>query len=282
MKQNIPLQTSLTFSNYGHRAYYKALMLLAGLTNSPAIDINPAIAAVVGKRAIPGFDGVAATPAVTAAANTTGYAIGARSAGRPAVAGVPASDGYAAVIAIPAIAPSPAYAIGVPVPLFPVIPARPAQALVVPVTAVAKISTPAVVAIKGFADAVKIIKTATSIDLEVVLPVYQSSKLAGSTKLMLGEITSSALQATAWLDTPASLAFPCGSVPNPDLAIDSMETAFYKDAVKLGATITDVIKDVAGVLTACKKIELTLEVERTFNPLSNLFQLDKVFKDELI
>jgi hypothetical protein len=275
MKSNIALQNSLIFANVGQKVWYAAHVLKSALTSSPAVPVRTASPAVVGKRAIPAYAGFVAAPAVTALSNTTGYAAGERFPGRPAVAAQAASGGYAAVAAIPALAASPAYAIGVAVPAYPAVAARAAQAEVLPVAAVTAVTSPAVTAIKGYEDAIEITKTLTELTVTAELPVYSGVGVVGSSLLKIGEITPSALQANAWVDTKAFEGSLCNS-PDADLATDTLEQMLYRNALLCTNTITDIIRDVNGVNIPCKRLVITLYPDTGFDINSASAQLDKV------
>lgn len=274
MKQNIALQDSLNFQNLAQRIYYKAHMLVAAATSSPAAKIRDARVAKAGKRAIPAYAGFTASPALTPVANTTGFAAGERFPGRPAVAAQAASGGYDAVVAISELPASPAFAVGVAVPAYPAVPARPAQLESAPVTAQAAITVPAVVAIKGYEDAVDIVVGET-IDLSVEFPISGNVGLVGSDKVIIGEMTPVALQAAAWVDTLAGTAQPTTPLP-AEIATETMEQSLYRDMVTAGATVVDDTRSVNGAIVNVKKVTMQLATGAGFDPMSSSLQLDKI------
>lgn len=276
MKQNIPLQLSLNFQNLQQRIYYKASVLMSACTSSPLAVIRAASPAVIGKRAIPAYAGFVAVPALTAAQNTTGFAAGVRFPGRPAVAAQPATNGYAAVAAIPELPASPAFAAGVAVPAYPSVPARPAVAEVVPVAAITAITVPAVVAIKGYEDAIDIVASQSGINLSVEFPVAGNVGIVGSNKTIIGEMTPTALQATAWIDTLAGTTPPSVALPL-DLTIDTLEQSLYKDMIAAGAVATDKTRNVNGAVINVKELSTAIPAQSGFDPLLDSLQLPLFF-----
>ena len=255
MKTNNALQTSLGLDHQAHQVYYAALVLKAALTNSPAVVVRKAVPAVAAKAAViaqTAKPARAATPAVTAANNTIGYGFGELYLNSPA---------YPIGTAIPAITAKPASLAVAAVPA------------VVAVPAVTAISSPAVVAIAGWQDAIQINKSATLIEIIAELPYSAGVGIVGSDLLSIGEITPSKLQANAWIDQPAS------STPKPyleDLAIPTLEQYLYKYAQQCDCTITDIIRDVNAVSTPCKRLVINLYPLPTYDPLSSLAQLNLI------
>ncbi|WP_373545030.1 hypothetical protein [Chamaesiphon sp.] len=259
MKSNLTLQQSIRFTNPAQKLWYAAHVLLAASTNSPAIKVRDAVPAVVAKPAVVAQTAKparAASAPVLASANTVGYAFGALYLNSPA---------YPIGTAIPAISAKPASAAVAAVPA------------IVAVPAVAAITVPAVVAVKGYEDAITITQSATELTVVVELPTAQNVGLAGSNKLVIGEITPSNLQATAWLDT---LATPIGtsgySYFGVDLATDTLEQFLYKNALLCTHTIADVVRNVNGSMISCKRIAVTMAPMAGFDPLSDSLQLDKM------
>jgi hypothetical protein len=262
MKSNLALYNSIGFINDSQRAWYFANVLEGALTSSPKITVSPAIVAVVGKRAIPAYAGFTAVVAKTATQNTTGYAAGSIFPGRSAVAAVPASNGYAAVVAIPALAPNPMFATGVAVPAYPAVPARAAQAEVLPVTAVAAVDIPAIVALPGYESMVICTVTATTCSVEAYLPFNESPKTIGKTTKGVGNvglITADATTATAWYDTKAS------NTPTTLTAVrQTIEQCLYEAALSIVAadssqgSIETVNVTILGKTITAHKIMLNL------------------------
>jgi hypothetical protein len=276
MKTNPLLQSSIGLGNVGvhaSKAWYAAHVLMSALQNSPSTLVRAASPAVIGKRAIPAFAGITAKTALTAAQNTTGFAAGERSAGRPAVAAQAASGGYAAVTAIAAIPASPAYAIGVAVPAVVAVPARAEQVEVIPIAAVTAVTAPAVVAIKGYEDAIEIIQTATELKINAELPVVQGVGIVGSSQVVIGEITPSALQATAWLDEKES---ESTAIDSGSPSITTMERLLYINGKQCEHIETDVTRMINGVAVPCKRLEITLYSLPGFDWQSDSLQLSKI------
>lgn len=274
MKSNVSLQTSINSQNYAQRVIYAAHVLKSALFSSPTARVRNASPAVVGRRAIPAYEGFAGSPAVTAVNNTTGYAAGERFPGRPAVAAQPASGGYAAVVAIPAIAASPAFEIGAAVPAYSAVPARAEQVEVMPVAAITAVSSPAVKALPGWEDAISIVKTQENSVITAELPVITGVGIVGSTALLIGEITPTSLQATAWLDDSVS-ANGWFSL-NADVPTDTLEQFFYRNALECEHVITDIVRDVNGVDVPCKRIVVTVFHDAGFDLESDSLQLDQI------
>jgi hypothetical protein len=276
MKSNPTLHDKIGFRLPSQKAWYAANVLMAATANSPAIVVSPAVAAVVGKRAIPAYAGYSGWIAETAEENTAGYVAGEVFPGRPAVIAVPASNGYAAVIGIPALPPSPAYPIGTATPAIPAIPARPAQLLQQPVPAQPAISSPKVEALKGWENAIQIAVTAAKLTITAELPYYTGVGIIGSDLLVIGEITPTALQATAFVDP--DIVYAAGqSSECLDQAIDTtLEQVFYRMAKLCQCVETDVVKNVNGISTNCKRLVVSLYPAPGFQVNSDRFQLDKI------
>jgi hypothetical protein len=275
VKTNPTLQTFINLKNDGQAAWYMAHVLMAALTNSPAVLARSAVPGVVGKRPVAGYAGFTATAPVTAVANTTGKLAGEVFPGRPAVAAIPASGGYAALAAIPAIAPSPAYEPGTAIPAYPTVAARPAVVEVLPVAAITAVTAPAVAALKGWEDAIEITQSATELIIDATLPIATSVGIVGSSKVAIGEITPANLQATAWLDTVITANHVSESIASPVIG-ESLESAFYRHANLCPKVVTDTIRVVNGVSLPCKRIVVTLVPDAGFDPNSDSLQLDLV------
>lgn len=268
MKTNLPLQASIQFTNPSQRVWYAAHVLRSACTNSPAVLVRagvPAVPAVpfrAARAAQTAKSARPATPAVTAAANTIGYAFGELYLNSPA---------YPIGTSIPAISPKPPSAQVLTAPEVLAVAATPA---------IPALTVPAVIAIEGYDDAITIVRNSNGLSVVAELPVAANVGIIGSALLSIGEITPATLQATAWLD---DLATPLGSCGNPpqdsvgDLATDTLEQFFYKNALFCNPVITDIVRDVAGKKIRCKRVEVTLSKESSFDLLSDSIQLDKVF-----
>jgi hypothetical protein len=255
MKTNVLLQNKIGFQNDAQRVLYAATVLKSALTNSVAVLVRPAVPAVAAKAAViaqTAKTARAATPAVAASANTTGYGFGELYLNSPA---------YPIGTAIPAIPAKPASAAVVGVPAVPAVPA---------VTAV---FSPAVVAIKGWEDAISIAKISSTITISAELPVVRGVGIIGSTGTFIGEITPTALQAAAWLE---DIVYALGQVDNSDALVTTLEQYLYKYALNCEHAVTDVLRNVAGVSTPCKRIVVTLYPSNTFDPIAVDTQLSKV------
>jgi hypothetical protein len=240
----ITLLNSIGLQNAAQKAALAAHMLKAGTVSSPAVEIIAATAGVIAKPAIlaqTAKPARAATAAVLATANTTGFSFGELYLNSPA---------YPANTAIPAI------------------PAKPASAAIVGVPAVAAVAAipaivaPAISAIPGWSDAIEFVKSATGMKIVAYLPYKSAPALIGAGTSSVGainEITPGALQPMLWLDEKASLV-PETVVSEPL----TLEQYFYKQALAIIAapestsTIENVSKVVAGNVVACKKITLNL------------------------
>lgn len=279
MKSNLALVNSIGFINNAQKAWYFANILESVLTSSPKIAVFPAVNAVVGKRAIPGYAGFSLVPAKTIAQNTTGYAAGAIFPGRPQVVAVPASGGYAAVTAIPALMPNPVFTAGVAVPSYPAVPARAAQLEVAPVTAVLAVDLPAIIAITGFENMVLCTATATNCRVEAYLPYSESPKAIGKSikgVSNIGLLTAETVTVDKWYDTKAS------ATPTTVVTIQpTVERCFYEAALALIAevpskgTISTVLIPVNGKSLVFHKIILNLPVTG-YLPTSESIQLPKL------
>jgi hypothetical protein len=252
MKTNPALQRTLNFSNPAQVAYYSAHVLSAGLLNSPS---TPVQAAVPGVAAVPTIVAQPAHPAYPARAAVpanlnTGYGFGELYLNSPA---------YPRLTAIPAISPKAATAAVV---------GRVGTPAVAPIPAIV---VPAVQALPGWADAIDITKTESLVTITAQLPVAKNVGLVGSSKTFIGEITPSALQATAWLDEKANTQDAGFNLA--DASIPILEQLFYKNALECEHTVTDTVRVVNGVSMPCKTIVVKLYPLSGFDPLSNSLQL---------
>jgi hypothetical protein len=241
MKTNLNLLNSLGFNNPAQKALYAAYILQTATLSSPAIAISPAVAVIPAKPAIiaqTAKPARALTPLVTAAQNTTGYRFGELYLNSPA---------YPAGTAIPAIGPKPPSNAVLGAPAIPAIPA------------VAAISSPKIDALKGWEDAIEIVKSTSVIEIIAYLPILTGAKIYGlnlSGIDLIAEITLSTLTADKWLDEKAS---NTQTVITNEVA--TMEKYLYKQALVLAAdnkcSITNAIRSVNGVSVACKKMIFT-------------------------
>jgi hypothetical protein len=256
----ITVLNTIGLTKAAQKALYAASVIRAGLSNSPQVILAPRIPAIAFKPAIiaqTAKPARAATALVPAAENTTGVRFGELYLNSPAIA---------AGVAIPAIPDKPASleVVGV------------AQVLAVP--EVPAVIAPAVVALKGWENAIQITKTATLITIEAYLPFANSPAiLGGNTSTVDGilEITPP-IQPTKWLDAPAS------AVPTTDtIEVDTLEKYLYKQALALRAidsvanTIVDEIKIVNGSTVSVKHITLKLTAV-DYDPLAAGLQLGKL------
>lgn len=257
MKTNPELHNKIGFQNPAQKVWYAAHVLLAASTNSPAIIVRSASPAVAAKPAViaqTAKPARAATPAILGTANTTGYAFGELYLNSPA---------YPAGTAIPAISAKPASA------------AISALSAVAAVAAVAAVSSPAVVAIKGYEDAITITQSATQLTVVAELPAYTGVGIVGSNKLVIGEITPSTLQATAFLQDPVySLGQNASTADN--LSDTTLEQVLYRNALLCDHAIVDIVRDVNGANISCKRITVTLYPSTQFDADSDLLQLSDV------
>lgn len=276
MKSNLTLHNRIGFQNPAQLVWYAAHVLLAAITSSPAISIRSGSSAVTGKRAIPGYEGFAGFAAKTAVQNTTGYTAGEVFPGRPEVPAQAAANGYAAVVRIAALAPSPAYGIGVAIPRFVAVAARPEQLESLPVAAISKVDSPKVDAIKGWETAIEITQSAEFLTVVAELPVYGGVGIVGSSKLVVGEITPSTLQAPDFIQPGVS---DFGQSDSIALEINgsTLESIFYHNALLCQHTIVDTIRN--GI--NCKTITVTIFTGNDFNSSSDDLQLDKIFVNQV-
>jgi hypothetical protein len=256
MKTNISLQASLRCSNPAQKVRYAAHVLKSACTSSPEVSIRKAVATIPAQPAVIAQTAKPLRPAslpVAAINNTTGFGFGELYLNSPA---------YPAGTAIPAIT------------------AKAASAAVVGKNAVAfqpaitAVSSPKVEAIKGYEDAIQIAISAETIIITAELPYAKGVGIVGSNKLMIGEITPSALQATAWVDSLSESAL---SSVLPDVSTDTMEQYFYRNALLCDHTITDVVRNVNGVNTSCKRVVVTLYPSTQFDPQLDSLQLNEVY-----
>jgi hypothetical protein len=256
----LPVLNPIGFTKPAQKALYAASVLRAGLSNSPQVILVPKVAAVVGRPQViaqTAKPARAASDPVPAAANTTGYTFGQIYLNSPA---------YPAGTAIPAI------------------PAKPPSAEVVGISAIVAapeipaVIAPAVIALKGWENAIQITKTAELITIESYLPFANSPGiLGGNTSTVDGilEITPP-IQPAKWLDAPAS------AVPTVDtVEVDTLEKYLYKQALALRAidnvsnTIVDEIKSVNGISVSVKHITLKLPAA-AYDPTGASLQLAKL------
>jgi hypothetical protein len=255
MKTNVLLQNKIGFQNPAQKVWYAAHVLKAALTNSPAVLVRNAVPAVAAKPAVlaqTAKPARAATAAVLAAANTTGYAFGELYLNSPA---------YPAGTAIPAIPAKPASAAVVGVPAVVAIPATTA------------LMSPAVVALKGWEDAIVISKSATELTVVAELPVIQGTGIVGSVGSFIAEITPSTLQASDWLD---EIVYALGQADNSDRTIPTLEQYLYKYALDCNHEVVDTIRNVNGIQVPCKQITATLYPTGSFDINSLQTQLPHV------
>jgi hypothetical protein len=252
MKSNTALQESIKCQNAAQLTYYCAHILKSALLSAPVGIVRKAVPAITAKSEIiaqTAKPARAATAIVLASANTTGYGFG---------------ELYLN---------SPAYPAGTQIPAIPAKPASLAiigSAAVAAVAAITEVKTPAIVALKGWEDAITIEKTSTTVTITAELPVLASVGLVGSDKTIIGEITPAALQATTWLDANAS-----GQTVNVinDPTILTVEQLFYKYALLCDSTITDTIRAVNGMNLACKRLVVTLYAGVGFDSAAKSLQL---------
>jgi hypothetical protein len=132
-----------------------------------------------------------------------------------------------------------------------------------PVLAKAAVSTPAIVAMPGWSDAITFTKTATEVSIVAYLPCVSGGAFAGAATGSIDnikEITPAALQPTLWLDDKASLTPETLSAAEPL----TLEKFFYKQALAIvaqaGSTskIENVVRTIGSNAVACKKITLNI------------------------
>lgn len=259
MKTNVALHNKIGFQLPSEKVWYTSHVLKAALSNSPSVLVRAAVPAVVAKPAVlaqTAKPARAATEAVTAANNTTGFKFGELYLNSPA---------YPAGTAIPAIGAKPASN------------AVAAAAAAPAVPAVTALSSPAVVALSGWSDAITITKSSALQTLTVVaeLPVNQSVGIVGSQKLSIGEITPSGLQANDFLD---NIVYALGqSSECADNSSDTtLEQVFWRNALACNHSVVDTTRTINGALVSCKKITVTLYTSSSYEFGSDLLQLDKV------
>lgn len=256
MKTNSPLQISLNCFHPSQLAWYSAHVLKSALLNSPAVLVRAAVPAVLPKAAIlyqSAKPARAATAAVTAVNNTTGYSFGELYLNSPP---------YPVGTAIPAIAAKPSSLEVV------------AQPAVLAVPGITAINAPPVIALKGWEDAIKITRTSQLCTIEAELPVAANVGIVGSNKVVIGEITPSALQATAWLDELGSQ--PLNGTSLNDPSIPTLEQYFWHYAQLCDHTTVDTIRVVNGVSLPCKKITVNVYALTGFDPLLPSIQLSEI------
>lgn len=259
MKTNVTLHNKIGFQQPSEKVWYTAHVLKAALLNSPAVPLVAAVpartakAAVIAQTAKPAR---AATAAVTAANNTTGYGFGELYLNSPA---------YPIGTAIPAIIAKPASAAVAAVDAITAMSASPA------------ISSPAVVALNGWSDAISISKSSADDLLTVTaqLPVIQGVGVIGSSKLVIGEITPTALRAENFLD---NFVYALGQSTDclDNVADTTLEQVFWRNALLCDHVITDTTRTIDGVLISCKTIVVTLYPSSSYNFSSGMLQLDDV------
>jgi hypothetical protein len=257
MKTNVTLHNKIGFQLPSAKVWYAAHVLKAALSNSPSVLVRTAVPTVVAKAAIVAQTAKparAATAAVTAANNTTGFGFGELYLNSPA---------YPAGTAIPAISAKPASN------------AIAAANAVTAVPAVTAVNSPAVVALPGWSDAITITKSSQLRTLTVVaeLPINQSVGIVGSQKLSIGEITPSNLQATEFLDY---IAYSLGQSVADNPEDITLEQVFWRNALACNNSIVDTTKTINGVLVSCKKITVTLYASTSYNFNNDRLQLDQV------
>ncbi len=257
MKTNLPLQTAINLKNDNQAVWYMAHVLMAGLTNSPAVAISPAIPAVTAKPEVLAQTAKpvrAASLAVAGAANTVGYGFGELYLNSPA---------YPAGTAIPAIPTKPASA------------AVAYSAAVVGSPLVPAVNAPAVTALKGWEDAINIDQSASLLTVTATLPVATSVGLVGSSKVAIMEVTPAALQATAWVDDKVVPNNVSESIVSPIIG-ESLEASFYRHTQRCNNVTTDVIKVVNGIALPCKKIVVSIVPSAGFDASSDSLQLNLI------
>lgn len=250
----LALLNSIGFANAAQKCMYAAHLLRAALTNSPAITVRKKVAAKAAVAYRPAYPARAASAAIPA------------SPSNPAIAANTLFFGQAAIAA------------GAAVPAFPAKAATPEVLAQAAVAAVTELKSPEIKALLGWADAVTIVESAASISIEVYLPVSHGVELLGGsseTIEALGEITPP-VASSDWLDTKAS------STPDTSLAEPlTLEQYFAKHAIAFladGGTGTDtfVNKMVGTYSVACRKFNLMLPTNGSFDPSLASIQLDKI------
>jgi hypothetical protein len=132
-----------------------------------------------------------------------------------------------------------------------------------PVTAKAAISTPVIVAVPGWHDAIEFAKTADSFKIVAYLPCVSGGAFAGKDTGSIDnikEMTPAALQPTLWVDFKAS------ATPEALVAIEplTLEKYFYKQALAIVAApnstskIENAVRMIGTNAVACKKVTLNI------------------------
>lgn len=275
---SLALINSIGFTNYAQKALFAASILKAATISSPAVQISAPITAVAGKRAVAGYAGFPGSTAQTAVQNTAGKLEGQVFPGRPAIAAIAASGGYAAVAAVSAIAPSPAFLAGTAIPAYPAITPRAAVVESVPVIAKSAVIAPAITAINGYSDAVKIEEIGNGVlELTVYLPIASAPALIGSTVEKILEITPANSTPLIWIGTKAS------NTPTAVTTVpETLEEYFLVNATNAidssfqAGTITTENYSLGGVIKSCTKVILKLQRDGSFNAANKDIQLDTV------
>jgi hypothetical protein len=138
------------------------------------------------------------------------------------------------------------------------------------------IVAPAIVAPKGWEDAIQIVKTPELIEIIAYLPYATNPQLIGApfTKSMIKEITPPNLVFSQWLDETGGgntqIIYPFASLP-------SLEQMLYDTAERAltNCIITDVVRTVGVPPTPCKKLVFSLPAVG-YDPNSGLLQLSKL------
>jgi hypothetical protein len=255
---SLALLNSLGFTNPAQKLAYAATLLKAATISSPAATISPLIPAVAGKPEVIAQTAKPVRPASLAVPGSAnqGVGFGELYLNSPA---------YAAGVTIPAIPEKPASAAVIGVPAVQAVPAIPA------------VIAPAVVALKGWEDAILIDvdRSGTVLLVNVELPIASSNYLIGAAP-MVNEITPTALTVDSWIDTKASN-IPETLTSEPT----TLEQYFYKYAKSYIAErpvvgkIVKSTKVVNGVTLPTKKVTLTLAINGYDANLDSL-QLDKI------
>jgi hypothetical protein len=218
----------------------------------PAVAAVKAVPAVIAQTAKPLR---AATALVTAANNTTGYGFGELYLNSPA---------YPIGTAIPAIGQKPASnaVIG--------------KDAVIGTSASVEVKSPAVVALKGWEDAITIVKSETEIIVTAELPVANGVGLVGSTKTVIGEMTPAALQANAWV---SNIVYALGTATPVAEQVATLEQYLYNHALECTHVVTNTMRNIHDFAVPCKKLVITLYPSPSYNPDSVDIQLDQVFSN---
>jgi hypothetical protein len=253
---SIALLNSIGFTNPAQKVLYAANALKLATTSSPSVTVFPAIPAVIARPEVVAQTAKPFRPATAAV-------LGGENTGR--------SFGELYLN-------SPAYLPGAPIPA---IPDKPASAAVVGipgvvgVSAVAAVISPAIVAIKGWEDAVSIeVDRLGNIGVIVELPYSTSTALIGAAATPL-EITPSALVANTWLDVKASN--NAEAISNEPATIEQYFYKYVKSLLALSnvGTIKKATKLVNGILIPVLNFNLVLAANQYDENLDSL-QLNKV------